>query len=142
MPEIKRGGEVLMNFNNDPMSAPRNNHKQGLDDDDFDETGTSRNNKENSLFNGVCSMILDNFIYLGSDVVAQNYQLLSDNKITHVINTASDYSANYHEDKGLQYLSFHLKDHTRENIESCFYRSINFINEAKQQGGRIYVHCV
>lgn len=87
-------------------------------------------------------MILDNFMYLGSDTVAQNYQLLQENGISHVINCAADYSGNYHEDKGLKYLSFHLKDHTRENIESCFYRAIEFITEAKQQGGRVFVHCV
>lgn len=43
---------------------------QMLDDEDFDFKGTSRNKYENQLFNGVCSMILDDFIYLGSDVVA------------------------------------------------------------------------
>lgn len=41
-----------------------------LDDEDFDFKGTSRNKYENSLFNGVCSMALDDFVYLGSDVVA------------------------------------------------------------------------
>lgn len=46
-------------------------------------------------------MVLDNFIYLGSDNVAQNYMLLHENGISHVINCAADYSANYHEDKGL-----------------------------------------
>lgn len=41
-----------------------------LDDEDFDFKGTSRNKYENQLFNGVCSKILDDFVYLGSDVVA------------------------------------------------------------------------
>lgn len=87
-------------------------------------------------------MILDDFIYLGSDVVAQNYELLMENKITHVVNCAADISADYHADKGVKYLSFHLKDWVRENIECCFYDVIDFMNDAKQQGGRVYVHCV
>ena len=113
-----------------------------LDDEDFDFKGTSRNKYENSIFNPVCSMILENFVYLGSDVVAQNYELLKENGITHVINCAADYSANYHEDKGIKYLALHLKDHVRENIESCFYSGIDFFNDAKASGGRVYVHCV
>jgi hypothetical protein len=58
------------------------------------------------------------------------------------VNCAADYSADYHIDKGLKYLSLHLKDHVRENIESCFYDVIQFMEEAKKEGGRVYVHCV
>ena len=72
-------------------------------------------------------MIIDNLVYLGSDMVAQNYELLNENGITHVINCAADYSADYHQGKGIKYLSFHLKDHVRENIECCFYDAIDFI---------------
>jgi protein-tyrosine phosphatase len=42
----------------------------------------------------------------------------------------------------MKYLSFHLKDHVRENIECCFYEVIKFIEGAKKEGGRVYVHCV
>ena len=94
------------------------------------------------MFNGVCSEILDNFIYLGSDVVARNYDKMKENGITHVINCAADYSADYHVDKGIKYLSFHLKDHVRENIECCFYETIKFMDEAKKENGHVYVHCV
>jgi len=79
------------------------------------------------MFNSVCSMILDNFLYLGSDVVAKDFEKLKENGITHVINCAADYSADYHKEKGMQYLSFHLKDHVRENIECCFYEVIDFM---------------
>ena len=75
-------------------------------------------------------MILDDFLYLGSDAVARDYETLQRNGITHVINCAADYSPDYHSDKGIQYLSFHLKDHVRENIECCFYPSIDFIQQA------------
>ena len=94
------------------------------------------------MFNHVCSPILDNFMYLGSDNVAKDLNKLKENKVTHVINCAADYSADYHIDKGIKYLSLHLKDHVRENIECSFYEVIEFINQAKQEGGRVFIHCV
>lgn len=111
-------------------------------DEEFDYHGTSRKQYENAMFNGVCSEVLDGFIYLGSDVVAKDFDKLKDNGITHVINCAADYSADYHIDRGIKYLSYHLKDHVRENIESCFYETIQFFEEAKKEGGRVFVHCV
>jgi len=72
-------------------------------------------------------MVLDKFLYLGSDVVARDYEKLTANGITHVVNSAADYSANYHEDKGINYLPLHLRDHVRENIECCFYDTIHFM---------------
>mmetsp|Transcript_1943 Transcript_1943/g.3363 ORF Transcript_1943/g.3363 Transcript_1943/m.3363 type:complete len:240 (+) Transcript_1943:1781-2500(+) len=111
-------------------------------DEQFDYHGTSRNQYVNAMFNGVCSEVLDKLIYLGSDVVARDFDKLKASGITHVINCAADYSADYHKERGIQYLSFHLKDHTRENIECCFYETIDFIEEAKRQNGRVFIHCV
>ena len=129
------------------MNAPRGDRgvREGqklLDDEEFDYKGTSRKQYENAMFNSVCSEILDRFLYLGSDVVARDYEKLSENGITHVINCAADYSADYHEDRGIQYLSLHLKDHVRENIECIFYEAIEFMNQARKDNGRVYVHCV
>jgi dual specificity MAP kinase phosphatase len=87
------------------------------------------------MFNHVCSSVLDGFMYLGSDNVAKDYNKLKENGITHVINCAADYSADYHLDKG-------IKDHVRENIESIFYEAIEFFNKAKEENGRVFVHCV
>ena len=136
--ELKRGGEPDSS-SPDPSSSER---KEVLDDEDFDYKGTSRKQYENAMFNRVCSMILDDFLYLGSDLVAQNYDQLKENGITHVVNCAADYSADYHEDKGIKYLSLHLKDHVRENIENCFYDVIAFMDSAKKESGKVFVHCV
>lgn len=94
------------------------------------------------MFSNVCSVVLDGFLYLGSDKVAQQYDKLKENGVTHVINCAADISGDYHKDQGIKYLSFHLKDHIKENIESVFYEVIEFMNQAKSEGGRVYVHCV
>ena len=94
------------------------------------------------MFNHVCSCIVDDLLYLGSDVVAKDLNKLKKNGITHVVNCAADYSADYHIDKGIKYLSLHLKDHVRENIECSFYEVIEFIKKAKAENGRVFIHCV
>ena len=131
MPQKRRGGP-----DPDPGSGKQ------LTDEDFDYKGTDRKQYENAMFNKVCSMILDNFLYLGSDIVAKDYDLLKENGITHVVNCAADYSADYHIEKGIKYLPLNLKDHVRENIESTFYWVIDFMTQAKKEGGRVYIHCV
>ena len=70
-------------------------------DEEFDYKGTSRKHFENAIINQVCSPIIDNFLYLGSDNVAKDLNKLKENGITHVINCAADYSADYHIDKGI-----------------------------------------
>jgi len=84
-----------------------------LTDEDFDMKGTSRKEYENEYYKRVCSEVIDNFLYLGSDFIAQDHEILSSFGITHVINCAADYSANYHRDT-LKYKKYHLKDHVRE----------------------------
>jgi protein-tyrosine phosphatase len=103
--------------------------------------GTSRKEYENEFYKFVCSEIIDGFLYLGSDLVASNRELLNKNDITHVINCAADYSANYFE-SDIKYKKYHLKDHVRENIECVFYDAMGFLEDARRSGGRVYVHCV
>ena len=81
-------------------------------------------------------------MYLGSDVVARDWSMLQKLGITHVVNAAADYSENYHLSKRVQYKSYRLKDHVREDISCVFYDVIPFIQDARNQGGKVYVHCV
>lgn len=111
------------------------------DNDFFMSKNTSVTEERNGKFRLICSEIIEDFLYLGSDYLAKNKSILQDNKITHIINSAGDYSPNYH-DNDFKYLTFHLKDHPRENIECIFYNAINFIEDAKASKGRVYVHCV
>jgi len=64
---IKRGGEQTPQPDKNP---------QELLDEEFDYQGTSRKQYEHALFHKVCSPILDDFLYLGSDDVARNFQQL------------------------------------------------------------------
>ena len=59
-----------------------------------------------------------------------------------MVNCAADYSQDYHKSKGVKYLSFHLKDHVREDIQCVFYDVVEFMMKAREEGGKVYVHCV
>jgi predicted secreted protein len=144
----------------EPLIAPRVQKSQGqgdsaprdldtfkinpdqLNDEDFDFKGTSRKEYENEFYKRVCSEVIDGFMWLGSDLVARDEAMLTKIGITHVVNCAADYSENYFESSGVKYKSYHLKDHVREDISCVFYDAINFIAEARSQGGKVYVHCV
>lgn len=77
---------------------------------------TSVAEARNDKFKQICSEILPSFLYLGSDFLARDKDLLVEYGITHIINSAGDYSPNYY-NENFKYLTFHLKDHPRENIE-------------------------
>jgi len=94
------------------------------------------------IWRGVCSEIIDDFLYLGSDVVAKDEEALTKAGITHVINCAADFSEDYFKDKGITYRSYHLKDNVKENIECTFYDAVEFMQNARKANGRVYVHCV
>jgi hypothetical protein len=113
-----------------------------LNDEDFDYRGTSRKEYENEFYKRVCSEIIDGFLYLGGDLVARDPEILPNLGITHVMNCAADYSDDYHKDKGVKYRSYHLKDHVQEDIACIFYDAIAFIKDARESGGKVYVHCV
>ena len=79
---------------------------------------------------------------MGGDLVARNEEQLRDVGITHVVNCASDWSANYMEEKGIKYKNYYLKDHVLEDISCVFYDAIEFIKGAKAEGGKVLVHCM
>lgn len=98
-----------------------------LSDEDFDYKGTSRKEYENEYFKRVCSEIIDGFLYLGSDLIARDVETFQNLGITHVVNCAGDYSENYHQDRGVTYKTYYLKDHVGEDIACIFYDALAFI---------------
>lgn len=113
------------------MEMPPSSRRGYSDDDNTgeeDEDSVPPSNKvKNEKFRNICSEILENFMYLGSDLMARNKEVLLSNGITHVINCSADYSPNYHPED-FEYKAYHLKDHLRENIECIFYDAIQFID--------------
>ena len=89
------------------------------------------------------SEVIPNFLYISSYNATKNKSLLEKNKITHIINCAADFCENVFESENkYTYLSFYLKDHVAENIECIFYECIKFIDNVKEKGGRVLVHCI
>ena len=75
-------------------------------------------------------------------MVARDSEQIVKRGITHVINCAADFSDDYHKDAGVIYKSYHLKDHVREDIQCVFYDAVDFMMKAREEGGKVYVHCV
>jgi protein-tyrosine phosphatase len=142
-----------------------NNLKDILDDSqELDLRESERKKVLMDYFSKNMSVIIEDFLFLSSYNVAQNKELICQNKITHIINAAADVCLNHFEEEEMpyivnlneknnsssssrnsnkiSYLSFNLKDHSMENIECLFYEVINFIYNAKEKGGRVLVHCI
>jgi len=116
-------------------SAERN-----VDDDDEDRESVTRP-KKMILFSGQCNEVVEGFLYVAGEIIANNEKVLEEVGITHIVNAAGDACENRFPEK-IKYLTLYLKDSRGENIECVFYEVINFIDSVKQQGGKVLVHCV
>ncbi|KAL3751803.1 hypothetical protein ACJRO7_012610 [Eucalyptus globulus] len=92
-----------------------------------------------AFFNKECSRIADH-IYLGSDAVAQNRELLRQNGITHVLNCVGFVSPEYFK-RDLVYKTLWLQDSPSEDITSILYDVFDYFEDVREQGGRVLVHC-
>lgn len=90
-------------------------------------------------FDRICSEIEDN-LFLGSNTVAKNAELLLQHGITHIVNCAGTVCRNHHPEK-FQYLTLFLMDGKGEDIECVFLTVLNFMDKATRAGGKILVHC-
>lgn len=121
-------------------------------DEDYDLKESERKKLIMEYFSKTMSVIIPDFLYLSSYNVAKNKEIVYDHKITHIINSAADVCQNHFEDDSnndsnpieykISYLSFNLKDHAMENIECLFYEVIQFIENARNNNGRVLVHCI
>ena len=111
--------------------------------EDFSLKDSERKKIISEYYSKHLSEIIPNFLYISSYNATKNLELLEKNKITHIINCAADFCENvYEQEKKFTYLSFYLKDHVLENIECIFYECIKFIENVKEKGGRVLVHCI
>eukprot|EP00005_Dracoamoeba_jomungandri_P002839 CAMPEP_0174252506 /NCGR_PEP_ID=MMETSP0439-20130205/1950_1 /TAXON_ID=0 /ORGANISM="Stereomyxa ramosa, Strain Chinc5" /LENGTH=249 /DNA_ID=CAMNT_0015333053 /DNA_START=71 /DNA_END=817 /DNA_ORIENTATION=+ len=86
------------------------------------------------------SEILDGFLYLGSGNDASDFAGLMEKGIDFILNTAQDWRNTYPE--YFRYHNCHLKDEDDEDIFSCLEGAIDFIQQAEQEGKKVFVHCV
>ncbi|CAN4124097.1 unnamed protein product [Withania somnifera] len=92
-----------------------------------------------AFFNKECSKIVDR-IYLGSDTVAKNRDILRENGITHVLNCVGFSCPEYFKDD-LVYKTLWLQDSPTEDITSILYDVFDYFENVREQGGRVFVHC-
>lgn len=92
-----------------------------------------------AFFDKDCSRVADH-IYLGSDAVARNREILEENGITHVLNCVGFVCPEYFK-KDLTYKTLWLQDSPCEDITSILYDVFDYFEEVSEQGGRVFVHC-
>lgn len=86
-----------------------------------------------------CSKIVEH-IYLGSEAVAKNREVLRQNGITHVLNCVGFVCPEFF--KGdLVYKTLWLQDRPSEDITSILYDVFDYFEDVREQGGRVLVHC-
>lgn len=92
-----------------------------------------------AFFNKECSKIVDH-IYLGSETIAKDREILRQNGITHVLNCVGFICPEYF--KGdLVYKTLWLQDSPSEDITSILYDVFDYFEDVREQGGRVFVHC-
>ncbi|KAK6937056.1 Dual specificity phosphatase, catalytic domain [Dillenia turbinata] len=92
-----------------------------------------------AFYDKECSRIADH-VYLGSDAVAKNREILRENGITHVLNCVGFACPEYF--KGdLVYKTLWLQDSPSEDITSILYDVFDYFEDVREQGGRVFVHC-
>ncbi|XP_057866961.2 protein-tyrosine-phosphatase MKP1 isoform X1 [Cryptomeria japonica] len=92
-----------------------------------------------AFFDKECSRVAEH-VYLGSDAIARNREILRQNGITHVLNCVGFVCPEYFK-KDLVYKTLWLQDSPCEDITSILYDVFDYFEEVREQGGRVFVHC-
>lgn len=108
------------------------------------DTAESKQRGIISSFKYMCSQVADTRIYLGGESVAKSSQILSEQNLTHILNTAGDVCPNYHQ--GLfDYFTVVLEDnrYSAHIFESIIPACLNFIHETLTSDikNSVLVHC-
>ncbi|KAE9587785.1 hypothetical protein Lal_00022073 [Lupinus albus] len=92
-----------------------------------------------AFFDKECSRIAE-YIYLGSETVAKNHELMSQKGITHVLNCVGFVCPEYFK-SDFVYKTLWLQDSPTEDITSVLYDVFDYFEDVKEKGGRVLVHC-
>ncbi|XP_058735762.1 protein-tyrosine-phosphatase MKP1-like [Vicia villosa] len=92
-----------------------------------------------AFYDKECSRIAEH-VYLGSDTVAKNHELLRKNGITHVLNCVGFVCPEYFR-SDFVYKTLWLRDSPTEDIMSILYDVFDYFEDVRVQGGRVLVHC-
>ncbi|VDN03077.1 unnamed protein product [Thelazia callipaeda] len=78
-------------------------------------------------------------VYLGSQDVAHDYDVLMQHKISHIINCATGVNNIFLDT--IEYLTFDVLDVPWTNLEQHFEECHKFMRKAIENGGNVLVHC-
>ncbi|XP_004504136.1 protein-tyrosine-phosphatase MKP1-like [Cicer arietinum] len=92
-----------------------------------------------AFYDKECSRIAEH-VYLGSDTVAKNHELLRQKGITHVLNCVGFVCPEYFK-RDFVYKTLWLQDSPTEDITSILYDVFDYFEDVRLQGGRVLVHC-
>eukprot|EP00803_Ostreobium_quekettii_P001769 evm.model.scf_2305.1 EVM.evm.TU.scf_2305.1 scf_2305:5508-14061(+) len=79
-------------------------------------------------------------MHIGGHMVAKSREILRGAGITHVINCVRFEYDNYFQDE-MKYLGLYLQDWGQEDIYCVFYDAFDFIEAAREGGGKVFIHC-
>ncbi|XLT32386.1 hypothetical protein HN873_063678 [Arachis hypogaea] len=92
-----------------------------------------------AFFDKECSKVAEH-VYLGSDAVAKNRDILKQNGITHILNCVGFVCPEYFK-ADFVYRTLWLQDSPSEDITSILYDMFDYFEDVREQGGRVFVHC-
>lgn len=94
---------------------------------------------EPQIETAVASKVLP-FLYLGNERDAADLQRIKELDISYVLNITS-HVPKYFEGQGIKYKRLPASDSACQNLRQYFEEGIEFIDEARQNGANILVHC-
>ncbi|CEM24715.1 unnamed protein product [Vitrella brassicaformis CCMP3155] len=108
--------------------------------DEYEETDSLRKRRLLNEYRTKCSPIIPGELYVAGYGVASSEALLDGEGITHIINSAGDVCDSPFPHK-YEYLTYYLKDTKTEEISVLFYKTMQWIHDAIDGGGRVLIHC-
>ncbi|KAG0616972.1 hypothetical protein M758_5G156100 [Ceratodon purpureus] len=114
--------------------------EQSYDGDDNGDNEIIQKRDKLTQCDKECSRVSPH-IYFGGNMVAQNYDILYECKITHVLNCVGFECPEYFA-KSFHYKTLWLQDHPSEDITSLLYNVFDYFEDVREQNGRIFVHCI
>lgn len=115
-------------------SRPSGSSNSGVPPREFES-----NKDRLAFYERECSKVADH-MYLGSELVAKDREILRQNGITHVLNCVGFVCPEYF--KGdLVYKTLWLQDSPSEDIISILYDVFDYFEDVREQNGRVFVHC-
>jgi len=87
-----------------------------------------------------CSEVVAKAVYISGHKVPSDRACLLKHQITHIVNMAADVCDNSFPGE-FNYLTYYLKDANYEDLSPIFYRTLEWMQNAVETGGRVLVHC-